>query len=496
MKKVIVRAPVRADLAGGTLDLWPLYLFHPGSRTVNVAISFYAESEVVETGDGAIDLHLTDQQYRQRYESMQELSADPKAALIYRLVEHFHLNGISITTRTDAPRGSGLGGSSALSITLVRALSQLAGTPIEGEDLIFLVRDLETRLLGVPAGIQDYYPPVFGGLASLRLEPGAPKRHPINIPVADLAAHMLLHYTGVAHFSGTNNWEMYKRQIDGKKKVQRGFAKIAQTSIDMEKALEAGDFKQAGAVLAKRVGKPQSADRRHLDAGDRRGDRRRARCRRVGRKSMRRGRWWVHRVSLPTREPRSDRGGALGTVPGRVLDAAPVAHGMMVRGGEDEQFVSSPGRPRTAASRRDGEVEQLYVHGDRGEYKPFILAEAVVTHIEGRSGTHHSVVALVRRADRGHRRPRAVASGASGRAEPARSPRRAGSGAPRQLEHPARDRPAERDGVGGVVPHVSRRERAAAHLSQRRVRDVLGCERDARGLRRALPRRGEPPVSR
>src|SRR6185436_13500594 len=201
MNKVIVRAPVRADLAGGTLDLWPIYLFHPGSRTVNVAISFYAESEIVETGDGAIEVHLSDQDYKQRYESMQELSADPKVALIYRLVEHFHLNGISITTRTDAPRGSGLGGSSALSITLVRALSQLAGHPVEGDDLIFLVRDLETRLLGVPAGIQDYYPPVFGGLASLHLLPGAPVRHTLATPIHDLAQHMLLHYTGVAHFS-------------------------------------------------------------------------------------------------------------------------------------------------------------------------------------------------------------------------------------------------------------------------------------------------------
>src|SRR5207253_1263252 len=111
MKKVIVRAPVRADLAGGTLDLWPLYLFHPGSRTVNVAISYYAESEILETGDGAIEIHLTDQQYRHRYESIRDLAADPKAALIHRAVEHFHLDGIRITTRTDAPRGSGLGGS-------------------------------------------------------------------------------------------------------------------------------------------------------------------------------------------------------------------------------------------------------------------------------------------------------------------------------------------------------------------------------------------------
>src|SRR6266849_1352201 len=142
MKKVIVRAPVRADLAGGTLDLWPLYLFHPGSRTVNVAISYHAESEVEETGDDAIDIHLTDQQYEQRYQSIHELAADPKASLIHRALEHFHLTGIRITTRTDAPRGSGLGGSSALTITLVRALTELSGNPIEGDDLVELVRDL------------------------------------------------------------------------------------------------------------------------------------------------------------------------------------------------------------------------------------------------------------------------------------------------------------------------------------------------------------------
>src|SRR5438094_1057235 len=158
MKKVIVRAPVRADLAGGTLDLWPLYLFHPGSRTINVAISYHAESEVVETGDDAIDIHLDanliGQQYEQRYQSIHELAADPKAALIHRALEHFRLTGIRITTRTDAPRGSGLGGSSALAITLVRALSELAGAPVQGDDLIALVRHLQTRLIRVPSGIQ------------------------------------------------------------------------------------------------------------------------------------------------------------------------------------------------------------------------------------------------------------------------------------------------------------------------------------------------------
>lgn len=391
MKRVIVRAPVRADLAGGTLDLWPIYLFHPGSRTVNVAISYYAESEVAETGGDAIEVHLADEGYQRRYESLKELSADPKAALIYRVLEHFKVTGISITTRTDAPRGSGLGGSSALSITLVRALTQIAGIPIEGEDLVFLVRDLETRLLGVPAGIQDYYPPVFGGLASLRLEPGTPKRHPINIPIADLSAHMLLHYTGVAHFSGTNNWEMYKRQVEGKKKVQRGFDKIAATSVEMEKALEAGDFKRAGKALAKEwdnrralidgISTPEieAAIEAALTAGA------------WGGKVCGAGGGGCIVFLFPP-EKRDDIVNALATVPGRVLDAVPVAHGLTLRTGDDNQSSPLPPRPRATPANSGTEVEQLYVHGDSGDYKPFILAEAVVTHVDGRSATHHSVV--------------------------------------------------------------------------------------------------------
>src|SRR2546421_8631207 len=44
------KAPTRVDFAGGTLDIWPLYLFHPSAVTVNAAISLYA-SCVIETND-------------------------------------------------------------------------------------------------------------------------------------------------------------------------------------------------------------------------------------------------------------------------------------------------------------------------------------------------------------------------------------------------------------------------------------------------------------
>ena len=392
MKKVIARAPVRADLAGGTLDLWPIYLFHPGSRTVNVAISFYAESEVVETTDGAIEIHLTDQQYRQRYESLHDLGNDPKAALVFRLLEHFHLGGLHITTRTDAPRGSGLGGSSALAITLLRALSEIAGVPAEGDDLVFLVRDLETRLLGVPAGIQDYYPPVYGGLAALHLNPGVPVRHPINVPMADLGAHMLLHYTGVAHFSGTNNWQMYKRQIEGKKKVQKGFDKIAATAVDMEKALESRDFAAAGAALAR-----EWTNRKALIDGISTPEVDAAIAAATGAGA------WGGKVCgaggggcvvfLFPPEKREAIVAALADVPGRVLDVVPVAHGLTVNVESDTQATLAFPRSRVSARRGAEDVEQLYVYGGGvGPYQPYLLAEGVITHSEGRSGVHQSIV--------------------------------------------------------------------------------------------------------
>jgi len=390
MKKVIVRAPVRADLAGGTLDLWPIYLFHPGSRTVNVAISYYAESEVCETGEG-IEIHLTDQQYRQRYESLKDVAADPKAALIYRALEHFHLSNVQITTRTDAPRGSGLGGSSALAITLVRALSEVAGKTVEGEDLIALVRDLETRLLGVPAGIQDYYPPVYGGLAALHLEPGSPVRHSIGVPVADLASHMLLHYTGVAHFSGTNNWEMYKRQIQGMKKVQKGFEKIAATSIEMEHALETGDWEAAGHALAKEwtnrkaliegISSPEIEAA--IDAGTSAGAWGGKVCGAGGGGCV---------VFLMPSDKREDVARALAKVPGRVLDAQPVAHGMTITRDDATQSSSAPARSRIALAARSDSIDQLYVSGGAGHYHPYVLAEGAVTHSEPRSGLHHTII--------------------------------------------------------------------------------------------------------
>ena len=53
-------APTRIDLAGGTIDIWPLYLFHDGACTVNAAISLRAHVEIEPRTDGRIELRSID----------------------------------------------------------------------------------------------------------------------------------------------------------------------------------------------------------------------------------------------------------------------------------------------------------------------------------------------------------------------------------------------------------------------------------------------------
>src|SRR5258708_121709 len=69
------KAPTRVDLAGATLDIWPLYLFHPGAVTVNAAITRYA-SCVIEThahGEEYIELVSRDTKREERFASVAAL---------------------------------------------------------------------------------------------------------------------------------------------------------------------------------------------------------------------------------------------------------------------------------------------------------------------------------------------------------------------------------------------------------------------------------------
>src|SRR4029077_3830647 len=115
------KAPTRVDLAGGTLDIWPIYLFHPGAVTVNAAITRYASCriETQALGDVRIRLVSRDTQREESFASFAELVKGKryKLPLLAEIVKFFQpQGGFTLTTDSEAPAGAGIGGSSAMAV--------------------------------------------------------------------------------------------------------------------------------------------------------------------------------------------------------------------------------------------------------------------------------------------------------------------------------------------------------------------------------------------
>ena len=242
-------APARVDLAGGTLDLWPLHVLHPGSVTVNAAIDLRARCRVRRRA-GTFRVSVPDLGYERTAARPADLLADPRGALAGAVLEALEISEPrDIELSSDVPYGSGLGGSSALTVAMSAALAASAGREFRAPDGVEFVRDVETRVLGKPAGVQDYYPPLEGGLHVIRFSPGRIDALRKEVDPSEWLRHLTLFDTGAAHSSGMNNWEIYRARLEGDRDVARGLDDIAAVAREMEDAVTAGDFRAMGSAL-------------------------------------------------------------------------------------------------------------------------------------------------------------------------------------------------------------------------------------------------------
>lgn len=248
------KAPTRVDLAGGTLDIWPLYLFHPGALTLNVAISRYAKC-IIEThpaGDEGIKLVSLDTSRSESFSSFAKLvrAKRYRLPLLAEIVKFFRPSGgFTLTTNSEAPAGAGIGGSSAMAVAICAALDRFTGTGKSKVDWIHISRDAEGIVIRVPTGTQDHYPPAFGGIAAIELAPGGERRIELRVNIDELQRRLVVCYTGKPRQSGINNWEVFKAHIDGKKSVQNNIERISQIAQKMRASLESANWKETGRLM-------------------------------------------------------------------------------------------------------------------------------------------------------------------------------------------------------------------------------------------------------
>ncbi len=249
---ILAQAPCRADLAGGTIDLWPLYLFHPGALTLNFAVNILTTCRVTPLKGRGLYLRSLDTNREEHFDSLDELRARKKFRLPIsaRLLQFFSpKEGALVETDSESPAGAGISGSSALMIATTAALARFTDRHLTLEQMRVIAQNVEAQIIEVPTGCQDYYPALYGGVSAIRLDADGIHREAVPIMPEEIESRFVLAYTGMPRKSGINNWEVFKSHINGDKRVFRNFERITAIARSMHQALVAGDWDGVARLL-------------------------------------------------------------------------------------------------------------------------------------------------------------------------------------------------------------------------------------------------------
>ncbi|MGD1148393.1 MAG: hypothetical protein ABR961_10645 [Thermoanaerobaculaceae bacterium] len=242
-----VFAPARVDLAGGTLDLWPIYCLHPGSITVNAALRVGVRVRLVPGGAPAGSILHTASGTEPRTLTAADAARHLTAAVGFHLLPD---GGFAVEVLDQPPVGSGLGASSALAVALGRGCLALAGRRMTVSRFLVLLRDLEARVLGVPTGVQDYIPAIKGGVLAIHLEPGGERIERLAVGTDWVASRLVVLFSGITHASGMVNWDVYRARIERTASVSRALETISTAASACRQALLAGDERRVGHAIA------------------------------------------------------------------------------------------------------------------------------------------------------------------------------------------------------------------------------------------------------
>ncbi len=245
-----IKSPTRVDLSGGTLDCWPLYHLIDGPcHTINLSINISTEVHLQKRTDSKIFIKIDNFRYEKEFNHLEECLQSPDKELLL-LMPHLvywkpHLLhfGFKMGTSSQSPVGGGLGGSSSLCVSLIKAFSNLCHQPMGPSEIVDLASHMETRTLKTVTGTQDYYPALQPGLHLMTYHFGT-QWEILPFDKEFFQSHMILVYTGRPHHSGLNNWQVIKAAVEKDSKTLKLLSRIAQISIHMEKVCREKDWNQ------------------------------------------------------------------------------------------------------------------------------------------------------------------------------------------------------------------------------------------------------------
>ena len=234
------------------MDLWPLYLFHPGAMTLNFALNIQTTCRITPLAGKRIQLRSLDTRKEETFPNFDALrkARRLRLPLAGRLLQFFvPQGGLLIETNSESPAGAGISGSSALMIACTAALARFTERKLTLEQMRVIAQNVEAQIIQVPTGCQDYYPALYGGISAIHLDPDGIRREAVPVAPEEIESRFVLAYTGAPRQSGINNWEVFQAHINGDRRVFRNFERICDIARAMHGALTGSDWDEVARLL-------------------------------------------------------------------------------------------------------------------------------------------------------------------------------------------------------------------------------------------------------
>lgn len=243
---------MRLDFAGGWTDV-PPFSAREGGIVVNAAIALAARAEL-ELGGTLIRLVAEDLDETVECADSGGLILDGRLDFLKAALRMFPVqSSCTLTTRSDAPPGSGLGTSGALGVALVALLARARMEHPSERDIAEHAYQLEATEVRHPGGRQDQYAAALGGVHRLAFRDPDVGVEPITLDptfAAALARRLVLCYTGRSRVSGDTIARVmgaYERNDPVVTGALRALRDVAQA---MAEALRAADLSRVAALLS------------------------------------------------------------------------------------------------------------------------------------------------------------------------------------------------------------------------------------------------------
>ena len=258
---IVSRAPLRISLAGGGSDLEP-YVSEYGGCVLSYTFNRYAFCKIssnVPMHDDIWEFHASDLRKLVKFEKSLDIDYPYKGedcnisinAYLY-FVKNFNIpiSPISITTRSDAVPGSGLGSSSALTVAIVSALAKYHNVPLSDYDIATVSFDVERNICKLPGGKQDQYASAFGGCNFIEFKNNNVIVNPLRLSKSisnRLEMNFLLFYTGLIRREHVIERNIEKLTVD-MKSVELTH-KLKENCYNFKDALLTGNFNSMNNLL-------------------------------------------------------------------------------------------------------------------------------------------------------------------------------------------------------------------------------------------------------